>query len=223
MIRKLSIILMLALSFTALANEPERRLLLSIPVFLRANNPQLEKDARTIFSDSYKEIFNITDVKPDVFSSYLTSPNTDQIYCTETHNDSAFYISCEFLREKPEKHELKRQTLGCLSSRSDYSVMETSLLHALSGLFADIKKISRYEDGESIYREICFACHGTGAAGAPLLGDKEAWAPRIEKGMDTLTKSAINGLGAMPPKGTCGSCSIEKLQRAIQYMINKSR
>jgi cytochrome c5 len=34
-------------------------------------------------------------------------------------------------------------------------------------------------DGEKIYQSSCQVCHAAGVAGAPKLGDKEAWAPRI--------------------------------------------
>ncbi len=77
--------------------------------------------------------------------------------------------------------------------------------------------------GKEIYQASCFACHGTGAAGAPKLGDQAAWAPRIDKGMDTLMNHAINGFNAMPPKGTCMACSDEDLKAAVEYMIAESK
>jgi len=77
--------------------------------------------------------------------------------------------------------------------------------------------------GEKTYKMACFACHGTGAAGSPKLGDKAAWVPRIAKGMDALLASATNGLNAMPPKGTCMACSSDELQAAVEYMVGKSQ
>lgn len=77
--------------------------------------------------------------------------------------------------------------------------------------------------GEAVYNSVCVACHGTGAAGAPRVGDKAAWAPRIATGMDALLKTAINGRGAMPPRGTCGNCSDEELKKAVEYMVSKSQ
>jgi cytochrome c5 len=67
------------------------------------------------------------------------------------------------------------------------------------------------------------SCHGTGAAGAPKLGDAAAWAPRIAAGMDSLLANATNGLNAMPPMGLCMACSQEELQGAIEYMVEKSQ
>lgn len=76
--------------------------------------------------------------------------------------------------------------------------------------------------GADVYNGMCMACHGTGAAGAPKVGDKAAWQPRFAQGMDTLMKHAVEGLRAMPPKGTCADCSDEELQGAIAYMLNET-
>jgi cytochrome c5 len=78
-------------------------------------------------------------------------------------------------------------------------------------------------EGQKIYQTSCHVCHATGVAGAPKLGDKEAWAPRIATGMDALLTSAINGKNAMPPKGTCMSCSDADLKAAIEYMVSQSQ
>ena len=75
--------------------------------------------------------------------------------------------------------------------------------------------------GKSIYDTKCMACHSTGVAGAPKLGDKDAWAPRIAKGNDALLASVKNGLNAMPPKGACMSCSDAELRAAIAYMVGQ--
>jgi len=77
--------------------------------------------------------------------------------------------------------------------------------------------------GQEIYQSKCFACHGTGVAGAPKLGDAAAWAPRIAQGMDTLLAHATSGLKAMPPKGLCMSCSDDDLKHAIEYMVGQSQ
>lgn len=77
--------------------------------------------------------------------------------------------------------------------------------------------------GQKIVQSSCFACHGTGAAGAPKIGDKAAWAPRIAQGMKTLLQHATQGFKAMPPKGTCMSCSEQDLLDAITYMVEQSK
>ena len=73
--------------------------------------------------------------------------------------------------------------------------------------------------GESLYKQACVACHGTGVAGAPKLGDKAAWAPRMQQGLPTLVQSVVKGKGAMPPKGG-SSASEEELRAAVEYMVN---
>ena len=75
--------------------------------------------------------------------------------------------------------------------------------------------------GEQLYQTACVACHATGAAGAPKLGDNAAWAPRLKQGLDGLLKSATMGKNAMPPKGGSDATETE-LARAIVYMANKS-
>ena len=67
------------------------------------------------------------------------------------------------------------------------------------------------------------ACHTTGAAGAPVIGNADQWAPRIDKGMDTLIDHAINGFNAMPAKGGCASCSDEEIVAAIEHIIDESQ
>ena len=86
---------------------------------------------------------------------------------------------------------------------------------------ASAGEMKKERSGEAVYKQFCFACHGTGAAGAPKLGDKTAWAPHIKKGEATLLKNALHGLNAMPPKGTCMECSEQEIKNAIEYMLSK--
>lgn len=79
------------------------------------------------------------------------------------------------------------------------------------------------KSGEEVYNQFCFACHMTGASGAPLFADAEAWAPRIDKGMETLMASTLNGLNMMPPKGTCMGCTEDELQAAVTYMVEQAQ
>ena len=76
-------------------------------------------------------------------------------------------------------------------------------------------------DAAQAYQMSCFACHGTGAAGAPKLGDADAWAARLEKGMDSVMVNATNGINAMPPKGMCMTCTDENLRALVDYMISQ--
>ncbi len=78
-------------------------------------------------------------------------------------------------------------------------------------------------EGQKVYQQACFACHGTGAAGAPKLGDKAAWKPRIAQGKEVLYKSAIEGKGAMPPKGGRADLSDADVKAAVDYMVAQSK
>ena len=79
------------------------------------------------------------------------------------------------------------------------------------------------KSGKDIVAAACNACHGTGAAGAPKIGDKAAWQARFDAGMDSLMSNAINGKGAMPPKGGCADCSDDDIKAAIQYMVDAAK
>ena len=73
-------------------------------------------------------------------------------------------------------------------------------------------------DAPAKYQSTCFACHGTGAAGAPKAGDAQAWAPRVEQGLDTLLATVKSGKNAMPPGGLCADCSDADYKELIEYM-----
>ena len=75
-------------------------------------------------------------------------------------------------------------------------------------------------DGEPIYNQACMACHMTGAAGAPIIGDADQWGPRLEQGMDTLYQHSIDGFGAMPPKGGFTNLSDDEVKAAVDFMID---
>jgi nitrous-oxide reductase len=81
--------------------------------------------------------------------------------------------------------------------------------------------------GEQRYRKTCFACHDQGVAGAPKVGDKDAWAPRIAQGKETLFSHALNGFqgksGFMPPKGACADCSDDEIKRTVEFIMEKAK
>jgi cytochrome c5 len=80
--------------------------------------------------------------------------------------------------------------------------------------------------GPQVYNEACIACHGSGIAGAPKLGDAAAWSARIAQGKDTLYGHAINGFtgsaGFMPPKGARMDLSDQEIRGAVDYMTAQS-
>ena len=76
--------------------------------------------------------------------------------------------------------------------------------------------------GEALYKQACMACHAAGVAGAPKFGDKAAWAPRIQTGIDALTTSVIKGKNAMPPKGGSAASDAD-IHSAVVYMVNAAK
>ena len=78
-------------------------------------------------------------------------------------------------------------------------------------------------DGKSVYDKVCTACHAAGVAGAPKLGDKAAWAPRVKTGLPTLMQSVLKGKGAMPPKGGNPSLSDAEIRAAVDFMVSQSK
>jgi cytochrome c5 len=76
--------------------------------------------------------------------------------------------------------------------------------------------------GAAVYKAVCAACHETGAAGAPKIGDTAAWSPRIAQGYQTLVSHAINGIRAMPPKGGNPDLDDVEVARAVVYMANQA-
>jgi cytochrome c5 len=83
-------------------------------------------------------------------------------------------------------------------------------------------------DGKTIYDGLCHSCHTAGVAGAPKLGNKAAWAPRIAQGIDTLVKHAIEGYHGpdgnfMPPKGGMPSLTDEQVKNTVQWIVSQAK
>jgi cytochrome c5 len=82
-------------------------------------------------------------------------------------------------------------------------------------------------DGEKVFKGTCAMCHQTGAGGAPVVGNKGDWGPRIAQGKDTLYTHAVSGFtgqkGTMPPKGANASLSDAQVKAAVDYMVSKAQ
>ncbi len=76
--------------------------------------------------------------------------------------------------------------------------------------------------GEAVYTANCAACHATGAAGAPKIGDNSAWTARVAQGAEKLFKNAVDGIRAMPAKGGNPDLDDVEVARAVVFMANKS-
>ena len=75
--------------------------------------------------------------------------------------------------------------------------------------------------GKVVYEGTCAACHATGVAGAPKMGDKAAWGPRVSQGYATLYSHALNGIRAMPAKGGNAALSETDLANAVGYLMTE--
>ena len=79
--------------------------------------------------------------------------------------------------------------------------------------------------GPQVYNEACIACHGAGIGGAPTLTDSANWAPRVEQGLETVHRHAVEGFtgndGYMPPKGARMDLSDQEIYDAVDYMLEQ--
>ena len=74
-------------------------------------------------------------------------------------------------------------------------------------------------DGKAVYEKTCVACHASGVANAPKLGDKAAWGPRVAAGKPALVASVKTGKGAMPPKAGNAALTDEEITAAVDFML----
>jgi cytochrome c5 len=84
----------------------------------------------------------------------------------------------------------------------------------------DASDVATLKTGDQVFQAQCSACHTTGAAGAPKIGDEAAWGPRVKQGFEALLTSALKGKGNMGPQGG-GDFSDFEIARAVVYMANK--
>lgn len=81
--------------------------------------------------------------------------------------------------------------------------------------------------GQTVYSQTCAACHAAGIAGAPKLGDKADWGPRIAQGTDVLYTHALQGFtgkkGTMPPKGGNTTIADADVKAAVDYMVAQAK
>jgi cytochrome c5 len=90
----------------------------------------------------------------------------------------------------------------------------------IAGAVAATAAAAGPKSGKDIYNSACSACHAAGVLGAPKTQNAGDWKPRLdEKGFDTVWQNAIKGINAMPPMGTCGTCTEDDIKSAIEYMI----
>lgn len=107
-------------------------------------------------------------------------------------------------------------------SRMSVPMKIAGALLALGALVAAPIAGAQERSGIEIVKAQCAKCHQNGAAGAPKIGDKKAWAPRLNKGLNTLVLVAIRGHGGMPPRGGRADLTDPELRAAILYMFHRA-
>jgi cytochrome c5 len=105
-------------------------------------------------------------------------------------------------------------------SRIQLLLLSCALVAGWGAGTAVAQKVER--TGKEVVDSLCISCHGTGAGGAPKIGDQKAWAARESQGLTGLTKHALEGIRQMPPHGGNPKLSDAEIERAITYMVNQS-
>lgn len=83
-------------------------------------------------------------------------------------------------------------------------------------------KAQPQRSGEQVVKAQCVKCHEAGLNGAPRIGDRAAWTPRISQGLDAVVRSAIHGHGGMPARGGMADATDTEIRAAILHMFNTS-
>lgn len=107
-------------------------------------------------------------------------------------------------------------------SRFFVRILRVALAGAAAASFAVPAWADPDRSGREIFDEVCVACHGTGAEGAPRVGDRKAWQGRYARGLTTLSQHALEGIRKMPSHGGRLTLTNLEIERAITYMANRS-
>ena len=140
---------------------------------------------------------------------------------------SAFLVACDNSSDTTESVMDSAKEAAVESTAAAVEAVKETTSTAVENTDAAIASATGddADKGESIYKKHCNACHGTGVAGSPKLGDKAAWSARISQGNAVLTQHAIEGYkgetGYMPPKGGFLSLSDEDIAATVLYMVSQ--
>jgi cytochrome c5 len=101
------------------------------------------------------------------------------------------------------------------------AALSAAVLFTTLGVFGGAATAQHVERGsKAVVDAVCSSCHGPGKDGAPRIGDRPAWTPRLAKGLEALVASAIHGHGPMPARGGLADLNDREMRRAIVYMFN---
>ncbi|HEX7340782.1 MAG TPA: c-type cytochrome [Rhodanobacteraceae bacterium] len=83
-------------------------------------------------------------------------------------------------------------------------------------------------DGKTIFHDLCTSCHTNPATGAPQLGNKAEWAPRIAEGIPTLIQHALHGYTGpdgrhMPAKGGNPALTEKQIAATVKWIVSQAK
>jgi cytochrome c5 len=76
--------------------------------------------------------------------------------------------------------------------------------------------------GEEAFTKVCSTCHSLGINGAPKMGDRAAWGPRVAQGKEALYAAVIGGKGGMPARGGT-TWPDATIRMAVDYMVSLNK
>jgi cytochrome c5 len=141
-------------------------------------------------------------------------------------NEHGFYMD-----DRPDIKN-PRCMVGCRDAGSidvlfDSTKLGVSPVDHLKAENSNPAKVANTHPGEPIYKQSCAVCHDNGIAGAPIVGDQDAWRLRLQKQASVLINNALNGFqgkaGYMPAKGGNTSLSGQEVENAVRYMLQRGR
>lgn len=105
------------------------------------------------------------------------------------------------------------------AARMSALLVPAALCAYLAGAGAAQAQQRPERSGKEVVAARCSTCHESGAGGAPRIGDKAAWIPRLKSGFDNLVHAAIRGHGGMPARGGLAELTDTEIRNAVAYMI----
>ncbi|MCE8036369.1 c-type cytochrome [Halomonas sp. MCCC 1A11062] len=169
---------------------------------------------------------NLSDEEVAASTAYLLEPVMDvpeiggEEAADEAPAEDAAADEEAVTEEGPVEEEAEAAAVAADEAVEEEAVEEAATEEAAAG---DDEPAWAGIDGEAIYNQACMACHMTGAAGAPIRGNDDHWAERLEQDMDTIYEHAISGIGAMPPKGGHANLSDDEVRAATDFLVEPTR
>lgn len=147
---------------------------------------------------------------PNITKSNLASIPDEELLRVFTHNQLIGGGSVEGPMLEANQNSLKYLT------RADM----LAIITYLKSVESKSPPLPRGGVGKALYQNYCAGCHANGGGGAPVYGDPTSWAHVMTQDVNTIYNNAIKGIGGMPAKGTCLSCSDEDIKHAVDYMLS---